>query len=147
MRRLCTRKRAWRLLKYGTTGAVMTGINAAVLAVLVGAIGLLPAVANVTRFALTTQIHFCMHRFFTWRGDHAKTPWQQWYRFQLFKVVDSALGQLAFIGLTTWTDLHYLVVYLACAAGLGPGGLLLLGRRVFTSATTEAQFELDAPVS
>ncbi|HEV7930314.1 MAG TPA: GtrA family protein, partial [Nitrosospira sp.] len=62
-------------------GSVMTLVNVVVLWSLVGGIGIIPALANLLRTVATTQLHFYLHRRFTWRGVHATSLWQQWYRY------------------------------------------------------------------
>ncbi len=91
-----------RPFKFAGVGTFMTLLNGLILWALVSGLGMFPVLANLARTPCTTQLHFYLHRRFTWKGNHATTLWQQWYRFHVLKVGSMALSQLCFLVLTVW---------------------------------------------
>lgn len=137
-------QRAKRPLSFMGVGSFMTVVNTVVLFGLVSGIGVLPVLANLLRSAATTQLHFYLHKRFTWKGDHATSLWQQWYRYHLMKVGNTVLGQLAFVALTVWLSSPYIPAYLVCNFGLGALNLLMADKMIFTSQQRSSEGEAPA---
>ncbi len=143
-------ERTRRRLKFVGVGFFITGINIVVLWVLVSGLGMFPILANLTRVGFTTQLHFYLHRRFTWKGAHTTSLWQQWYRFQLLKSGSTVLNQAAFAVLIMM-GMPYMVAYLVSVAGLGVINLSVTGKLVFPSQAKPIEAkspskEPDAPV-
>lgn len=119
-------------LRFFGVGAFMTAVNAGVLVLLVAGFGMIPVAANLFRVVLTTQLHFCLHRKFTWKGEHVATLWQQWYRFHLLKVCSVFMSQTGFILLNLLVGLPYMIAYLISITFVGTLNLALSNKLIFT---------------
>ncbi|MGD8373428.1 MAG: GtrA family protein [Candidatus Woesebacteria bacterium] len=115
-------------------GVFMTAVNAGVLVLLVDGFGMLPVAANLSRVAFTTQLHFLLHRKFTWKGNHVTTLWQQWYRYHLLKVLSVLMGQLGFMLFYLLAGLPCVLAFLASITLVGVLNLLLFDKLVFMLA-------------
>lgn len=124
------RAHAQNAASYMGVGAVMTGINAGLLFLLVSGIGLHPVAANIARYPLTAQLHFYLHKHITWRNQRDNS-WRQWRRYHVIKLGDAALGQVGFALLIAFTNVPYLAAYFACLISLGVGTYMLNGMVAF----------------
>ncbi len=136
-------------LKFMGVGIFMTVVNGVVLWVLVSGAGLFPVLANVIRMPCTTQLHFYIHKKFTWKGEHTTTLWQQWYRFHALIAGSTIMNQLGFVVLTVWMSMPYMLAYLVSLIVPGTINLLVAEKLVFPRRTEIASpptpSKLDAP--
>ena len=107
--------------RYMMVGTVMSGLNVGLLVLLVDLLIIPAAIANVSRTVVTTQIHFCIHRWYTWRGldERAAWPfWQQWRRFHVLRAGSIAVQQSAFFLLVS-IGVHHLIAYFSLIIAIG----------------------------
>ena len=106
--------------RYAVVGTTMSCLNIGVLMLLVDVLAIQPVISNVSRTIATTQIHFCAHRWYTWRriDERAALPfWQQWRRFHVLRVVSTAIQQSAFFVLVT-VGVHHVIAYFLCITAM-----------------------------
>lgn len=95
-----------RFLRFLTVGATATLIQYAILALLVEAFGIDPALASATGFALSAVANYSLNRSFTFRSSVA-------HRIAVFRFAAVVvLGLAVTYGLMhalTWIGMHYLL--------------------------------------
>lgn len=106
--------------RYAIVGTGMSCLNIGMLMLLVDVLAIAPVVANISRTIGTTQIHFCAHRWYTWRklDERASRPfWQQWRRFHVLRIGSTAIQQFTFFLLVNM-GVYHLIAYFMCITAM-----------------------------
>lgn len=117
--------------KFMLVGIGMAAINALVLMGLVSFVGMNPLAANLSRQALTTPVHFGIHRRFTWSSQRHRSLWGQWWRYLSLKAGTMLAKQLCFLVLVAWLGMSYMIAYTLCVCAFGLTKFNLTKRFIF----------------
>jgi putative flippase GtrA len=109
----------------------MTGLSFMLLAVMVSGFGINPIAANWSRTIVTTQVHFGIHRRFTWKDGRGLPFWKQWRRFHVLKAGTVATNQSLFWVLVSLLEVHYTVAYFLCVTLMGIANFGLSQKFIF----------------